>query len=111
MSHRHNGRPARPISSFRASDVNLRPGETPTLVCPDCHAWRLLAAGTIQPHHTEHGARCEGSGQRVYRDLPLAQLEENERTEARQAATRRPSRTHYKPAPPVPTPLHRLAAA
>lgn len=106
VSHRHNGRPARPISSFRASDVNLRPGEKPTLVCPDCHTWRFLAAGIIQPHRTGDGSRCAGSGQRVYRDVPLARLDDAERVEARQAATRRSARVHYKPAPPVPLPVH-----
>jgi hypothetical protein len=111
VSHRHNGRPARPISSFPANEVNLRPSEKPSLVCPDCRAWRFLAEGIIQPHHLENGAKCDGSGQRVYRDVPLATLETAMRTEVRQAATRRARRTFYKPAPPVPAPLHRLAAA
>lgn len=111
MSHHHNGRPARPLSSFPANEVNLRPGEKPTLVCPHCRAWSFLAAGIIQPHRLSSGAKCEGSGQRVYRDVPLAALETAMRAEVRQAATRRARRTFAKPAPPVPAPLHRLAAA
>jgi hypothetical protein len=111
VSHHHNGRPARPISSFPANEVNLRPGEKPSLVCPDCRTWRFLAAGIIQPHHLDSGAKCDGAGQRVYRDVPLATLETAMRTEVRQAATRRARRTFYKPAPPIPAPLHRLAAA
>lgn len=111
MSHHHNGRPARPISSFRASDVNLRPGEKPSIVCPDCGTWRLLAEGVIQPHRAEDGGKCDGAGQRVYRDVPLVRLESGVRAEQRQAATRHPGRVHYKPSPPVPAPLHRLAAA
>jgi hypothetical protein len=111
VSHHHNGRPARPISSFRASDVNLRPGEKPSLVCPDCGTWRLLAAGVIQPHRVEDGAKCAGAGQRVYRDIPLVSLESGVRAEQRQAATRRPSCVHYTLAPPVATPLHRIATA
>lgn len=111
MHAHHNGRPALPASSFPASQLNLRPNETRSIVCPECRTWRVLSGGVIRPHRTESGVnRCTGSGQRVYLDIPLAELEERQTIALADAATRRSARTHLKPAPPVATPLHLLAA-
>lgn len=107
---RKDTRPVLLASMLPACDVEFRPGERPSLVCPACRTWRLIREGRIFPHPGADGRRCSASARRVALDLPLVQLETRQRAAVADAATSRPTRVHYKPAPPVPVPVHRLAA-
>jgi hypothetical protein len=108
---RKDTRPVLLASQLPACDVEYRPGEKPFLLCPECRTWRLIGEGRIFPHPDANGDRCTASARRFALDIPLAALEENQRTALADAARRRPTRVHYKPVPPIAPPVHRLAAA
>ena len=75
----HNGRAVMLASMMRPDQVNLRPGEVRSVVCPDCGRVRRLVRGMVCAHNDERRAdqglwaRCPGSGQRVRVDLSPAQ--------------------------------------
>lgn len=108
---RHNSRPTILASTINASDLNVRPGETPSAVCPECGAWRIIRRGMIFARQMATGtARCPGSGQRIKLDIPLATLESREWGEVAQANQRRPTRIQLKASAPTVPPVFRLAA-
>ncbi|MFI6391507.1 hypothetical protein [Nonomuraea sp. NPDC050540] len=108
---RSNGRSIL-ASTLPPNDLNLHPGERLTMVCPDCRSWRVIRRGMIWPHRADDGmTRCPGSGTRLVVDLTSVEWQSAMVVAVRQAATRHGSRTHRKPAPPTPQPLHRIAAA
>lgn len=108
---RSDNRPALLASALPACDVNARPGEPVSLVCPDCGTWRLVRQGRIFPHPGNEGRRCAASARRFALDLPLATLETRQRTALADAGKRRPTRVQRKPVPPTAPPVFRLAAA
>jgi hypothetical protein len=105
---RNDTRPVLLASALPACDVEVRPGERPSIVCPVCHTWRLVREGRIFPHPGPDGRRCAESARRFALDLPLARLERDQRAAVAHAAQRRGNRVHRKPAPPVAPPVFRL---
>lgn len=108
---RSDTRPALLASAFPACDVNARPGESVSLVCPECGTWRLVRQGRIFPHPGMDGRRCVASARRFALDLPLAALESRQRAAVADAGKRRAARTQRKPVPPTAPPVFRLAAS
>jgi hypothetical protein len=108
---RKDTRPVLLASTLPACDVNYRPDEETSIVCPECRTWRVIAQGRIFPHPGKDGTRCDASARRFAVDVPYARLESEQRAALADAGRRRAARTFRKPAPPVATPLHRLAAA
>jgi hypothetical protein len=105
----HNGRPALLASTLPPNVLNLRPGERPSMVCPDCQGWRLLYRSMIAAHRADDGTtRCPGSGQRLTRDLTPEAWQARLRDALRDASRRRTARVHLQPAPPAPTPVFRI---
>jgi hypothetical protein len=105
----HNGRDVLLASKLPASNLEVRPGEAKTIVCPDCETWRLLRRSMIFPHRAADGCtHCPGSGQRVRIDLPLAALAIRQDAEHAQATQRRATRVQLKPTAPVPPPAFKL---
>jgi len=106
---RHNGRPALLASTIPASNLNVRPGETPSAVCGDCGTWRVIRRGMVFAHRAADGrTRCPGSGQRITLNTPLAVLESREWGEVAGANLRRPTRVQLKPSAPIAPPVFRL---
>ncbi|MEW1639280.1 hypothetical protein AB0469_35150 [Streptomyces sp. NPDC093801] len=80
---RHNGRAPLQASTVRPDLMNLRDGETRTIVCPDCSTWRpiqdrMVIAHRAEPHsgqsqhrrsEPDRRPRCAGSGQRIWFDI------------------------------------------
>jgi hypothetical protein len=95
------------LSRIAPQDINLREGETRSIVCPDCRTWRRLTGETqlkIREHcHTDRipeGHKhepCPGSNQFVVLDISVDQWGENMLTADRTATGRRPARQHHKP--------------
>jgi len=108
---RKDTRPVLLASALPACDVNARPGEKTSIVCPECRTWRVVAEGRIFPHPGKDGARCDASARRFFVDVPYARLESEQRAALADAGKRRAALTFRKPAPPVPMPVHRIAAA
>jgi hypothetical protein len=105
----HNQRPALLASTLPPNTLNLRPGERPAMICPDCGCWRLLYRSMIAAHQAADGiTRCPGSGQRLNRDITPQVWQAQLRDAVQNAGRRRPSRVHLQPAPPVPTPVFRI---
>jgi predicted RNA-binding Zn-ribbon protein involved in translation (DUF1610 family) len=98
---RKDTRPALLASKIAACDLEIRPGEKASIVCPDCGTWRLISERRIFPHSAENGRRCNGSGRRVFLDVPLASIETRQSSELAEAAGRRSTRVQLKPAAPV----------
>lgn len=111
---RDNGRPALLASKMPPNLLDLRPGWRPLVACPDCGIWRTLKRGMILPHSgPEHAdaRRCPGSAQRVIVDVSVAEWQARLAEAVAHTALRRGSRTVRTPKPPMPTPMHRIAAA
>lgn len=90
---RHNGRPPLLASTIRANDLEIRPGEPRSMVCPDCGRWRIIRDRMISLHFVEDGkGRCPGTGQRVRIDIALATLEARQIVGIAQTGLRRPAR-------------------
>ena len=108
---RKDTRPVLLASTLPACDVNARPGEKTSIVCPECRTWRMVAEGRIFPHPNQDGTRCDTSARRFALDVPYARLESEQRGAVADAGKRRAARTFRKPTPPVPVPVHRIAAS
>ena len=107
---RKDTRPVLLASALPACDVEFRPGERPSLLCPVCRTWRVIREGRIFPHPGPDGRRCSASARRFALDIPLARLEADQRAAIAHASQRRGNRVHHKPAPPIAPPVFRLAA-
>ena len=108
---RHNGRPALLASKLPASNLNVRPGESRSVVCPDCGTWRLLRRGLIFPHRsTDEKTRCPGSAQRITLNVPLATIETRQWAETANVNQRRPTRVQLKAPAPIAPPVFRVKA-
>lgn len=67
---RHNGRPHVRASRMYPGKLDLAPGVTPMVACPDCDTWRVLRRAMVTPHRAgDELTRCPGSGQRIWLDL------------------------------------------
>jgi len=108
---RKDTRPVLLASTLPACDVNHRPGEKPSIVCPECRTWRIVTEGRIFPHPGTDGTRCDASARRFAFDVTFARLETAQRAAVADAGKRRSARTFRKPAPPVAPPVFRIAAA
>lgn len=106
---RKDTRPALLASTLPACDVEFRPGEQPSLICPVCRTWRLVRGGRIFPHPGPNGRRCSASARRFALDIPLAHLEANQRAAVTHAGQRRGNRVQHTPTPPIAPPVFRLA--
>jgi hypothetical protein len=95
-SSRTNGRPALPISSLPALDLDLPATGSAWLVCPDCRHWVEVVRGLVQTHSPD-GRRCVGSAQRLDFDLTPAQHA------VRRVAVRAELHARQSPAPMVRT--------
>lgn len=120
----HNHRPALLVSALAPNLLNLRPGELPAAVCPECGCWRRLVrsrgrrlggvatgAMLVVTHHAG-GRHCLGSGQRIQVDQsPDEWLVRLARWQAAAPAVTvgASRRAHRCPQPPVPAPVFRLA--
>ena len=106
---RDNGRPPILASKLPASNLNVRPGESRSAVCPDCGTWRLLRRGMVFPHRSDDGkTRCPGSGQRITLNVPLATIESRQWAESANVNQRRPTRVQLKASAPTAPPVFRL---
>ncbi|MET9142012.1 hypothetical protein [Streptomyces parvulus] len=125
---RHNGRAPIKASRMRPEHLNLREGETPLAVCPDCESWHRLTRSMISPHRDssdkpvksgerryfgdkpERRRRCPGSAQRITIDLTPEQWGQALLAADSTAAGRHSARVTRKPRTAVPTPVTRLAS-
>ncbi|MEU5599197.1 hypothetical protein [Streptomyces sp. NPDC020298] len=106
---RSNGRTPLLLSTIAPQDINLREGETRSIVCPDCRTWRRLMGETqlkIREHcHSDRilegqkHDRCPGSGQVVQLDISVDQWAEAMAAADSTTTGRRSARQHYKPLP------------
>ncbi|MGW1270084.1 hypothetical protein [Streptomyces sp. NPDC002491] len=97
------------LSTIAPQDINLRQGETWSIVCPDCRSWRRLMGNkrlVIREHcHSDRVAegetheRCPGSNQLVMLDQDTAQWGERLLAVDSTATGRRSARQHHKPQP------------
>ncbi|MFE7935501.1 hypothetical protein ACFU6S_43605, partial [Streptomyces sp. NPDC057456] len=104
---RSNHRPPLLLSTIAPQDINVREGETWSIVCPDCRAWRRLMGKTqlkIREHcHSDHvpegetHERCPGSNQIIILDHSVEQWGEAMLTADSTATGRRSARLHHKP--------------
>ena len=122
-----NTAPALRLSSIRfANQLDLTPGKPPMLVCRECKRWLVPMthpAGTFLPVHRSddladvktrdraqgHRPRCGESWREVVLDVTSEEWTEQAHHAAAAVRHRRGSRTEYKPQPPVPTPVFRMA--
>ncbi|MFF6931315.1 hypothetical protein [Streptomyces californicus] len=120
---RDNGRPPLLLSKLKPQSINLREGETRTIICPDCERWRRLM-GETQLKIREHCARectasgdaarekhthCPGSDQAVRLDISIEQWGEAMLAADSTATGRRSARQHYKPIPAPAQPVMRMS--
>ncbi|WP_238431836.1 hypothetical protein [Streptomyces cavernae] len=102
---------------LKPQDLNLRDGEKPMIVCPECGTWRFLKRSMIQAHHPgqedlkkgERAPRCLGSARLVdFSGLTVeewgAALVEGDL----EAGARRSKQQFSKPTPPSGQAVHRL---
>ncbi|MEU6053108.1 hypothetical protein ABZ829_22070 [Streptomyces xanthochromogenes] len=132
---RHNGRTPIKASTIRPENLNLRDGETRTVVCPECNTWHRLQRGMIMPHRDgvevakdgprryrddsnatkpSNGRRCSGSAQRIDIDITPEQWGERLLAAETTAAGRRSVRPVRKPQPqiaPAPTQMNAATRA
>lgn len=100
-----NGKPPILVSTLTPGSYSLA-GEVRTVVC-ECGAWRRVRRGMVWPHDDERGARCQGSGQRVWWDLDPQQEAVGRfahELAARQAGQRRSNRARAEAETTVPVP-------
>ncbi|MFD0055052.1 hypothetical protein ACFVHR_15100 [Streptomyces sp. NPDC127168] len=125
----HNGRAPIKASRMRPEHLNLREGETPLAVCPDCESWHRLTRSMISPHRDssdkpaktggrryygdkpERRRRCPGSAQRITIDLTPEQWGQALLAADSTATGRRSARQHHKPIQAPATPVTRMAPA
>lgn len=129
---RHNGRAPIKASSLRPEHLNLREGETRSVVCPDCNTWHRLTRSMIHPHRDDveqpkpegrryrddadkaklsNGRRCPGSAQRIDIDITPELWSERLLTVESTAARRRSARSIPQPRPQAaPAPFQMPAA-
>ncbi|MEU5632144.1 hypothetical protein ACH47C_23540 [Streptomyces rishiriensis] len=115
-----NNRPPLLLSTIAPQDINLREGETRSIVCPDCRSWRRLMGETrlvIREHcHSDRVAegetheRCPGSRQLVILDQDVAQWGESVLAADSTATGRRSARQHHKPQPAPARAVSHIAA-
>ncbi|MFF9818960.1 hypothetical protein [Streptomyces sp. NPDC014006] len=115
---RDNRRAPMLLSEIDPQDINLREGETRSIVCPDCRTWRRLMGDTtlkIREHcisdkvaDGEKHVRCEGSSQVVTLDMPIEQWCEAMLAADSTATGRRSARQHYKPLPAPAKPVTKM---
>jgi hypothetical protein len=80
--------------------------------CPGCGRFAQVKRNELAAHNTLDETRCANSRRGLINDLDEADWLCAYDQAARQIErSRRPSRVHYKPAPALPTPVHRLHAA
>lgn len=91
---RTNGRPALPISTLSALDLDLPATGSAWLVCPDCKHWVEAVRGLVATHKPD-GRRCSGSAQLLDFDLTPAQHA------TRRTVVRAQLHTRQAPAPVV----------
>lgn len=79
--------------------------------CP-CGRFVQVKRSQLTAHYAPSGERCTNSRRSLINDLDDADWASGYDSTARAVErTRRPSRVHYKPAPPIPAPVHRLRSA
>ena len=119
-SMRHNGRAPIKASSLRPEHLNLRDGETRSVVCPVCKTWHRLTRSMIHPHRdgveqlrpegrryrdastqskTFNGRRCPGSAQRIEIDITPEQWVKRLLAAESTASSRRTTNPVRKPRP------------
>ncbi|MFH9821379.1 hypothetical protein [Streptomyces sp. NPDC017230] len=125
---RHNGRDPIKASTMRPEHLNLRDGEPPLAVCPDCDTWHRLTRSMIKPHRDGYGApqaskrrycgdkpaggrRCPGSAQRIIIDITPDEWSEELLAADSTVSSRRSARQHHKPLPAPATPVAKMARA
>ncbi|MFJ4276149.1 hypothetical protein ACIP29_37035 [Streptomyces coelicoflavus] len=125
---RHNGRTPIKASTMRPEHLNLRDGELPLAVCPDCETWHRLTRSMISPHRDATDVpqtderryygdkparrrRCPGSAQRISIDITPKEWGEKLLAADSTATGRRSARQHHKPIPAPATPVARMATA
>lgn len=116
---RDNRRGPMLLSTIDPQEINLREGETKSIVCPDCRTWRRLMGDTklkIREHcisdkvaDGEKHVRCDGSNQVVKLDIPTEQWREAMLAADSTATGRRSARQHYKPLPTPAKPVTRMS--
>jgi hypothetical protein len=116
---RDNRRAPMLLSTIDPQEINLREGETKSIVCPDCRTWRRLMGDTklvIREHcisdkvaSGEKHVRCDGSNQVVTLDIPIEQWHEAMLAADSTATGRRSARQHYKPLPAPAKPVTRMS--
>ncbi len=80
--------------------------------CPGCGRFAQVKRNELAAHNTHDETRCLDSRRGLINDLDEADWLCAYDQAARQIErSRRPSRVHYKPAPALPTPVHRLRTA
>ena len=117
--------PAMPTSRLLPQRVYLQPDRPAWIQCPWCDKWFPLKRKMLPAHNDfaqfdENTDRCPGSAQ-LFELEPIAQWIRRYETGVGEVAPRRAGafgprgrrqgRVMLKPAPPVATPLHRIAAA
>ncbi|WP_238697605.1 hypothetical protein [Streptomyces sp. E2N166] len=111
---------------MRPEHLNLRDGEPPLAVCPDCDTWHRLTRSMIKPHRASidaprtgerryygdkptGGPRCPGSAQRITIDITVEEWGEKLLAADSTATGRRSARQHHKPIQTPATPVARMA--
>ncbi|MFI1568349.1 hypothetical protein ACH4ZX_35925 [Streptomyces sp. NPDC020490] len=120
---RNNRREPLLLSSMSPEDFNVRPGETKSIACPDCLAWRRIMGKTdlkIREHcvsdKVPEGAKhaiCPGSNQVVVIDIDVRRWQARQDRLLRDAMpqdNRRAARQFYKPIPAPAAPVSRIEA-
>ncbi|ALC32325.1 hypothetical protein [Streptomyces sp. CFMR 7] len=121
---RDNRRPPLLLSMMKPQNINLREGETKSIVCPDCERWWRLM-GETQLKIREHCARgckgggtdchehtrCPGSNQSVLLDATVERWAEAMLAADSTATGRRSARQHFKPIPAPAEPIARMSSA
>lgn len=65
---RHNGQPVLLASSLNPQELDLTPGQPPSMVCAGCGYWQAIRS-PMHVHRPNGRDACSGSGQRVRIDL------------------------------------------
>ncbi|MFI5905235.1 hypothetical protein [Streptomyces cyaneofuscatus] len=111
------------LSMMKPQNINLREGETKSIVCPDCERWWRLM-GETQLKIREHCARgctgggtdcqehtrCPGSNQSVLLDITVVRWAEAMLAADSTATGRRSARQHFKPIPAPAEPIARMSS-
>jgi hypothetical protein len=116
---RDNRRAPMLLSKIDPQEINLREGESKSIVCPDCRTWRRLMGETklkIRDHcisdkvsEGQKHVRCDGSNQAVELDISIEQWREAMLAADSTATGRRSARQHHKPLPAPARPVARMS--